>query len=806
MTVKTTSSKTSDSYQPSEIEKKWQREWERQGIYKALADKPNKYYLLVELTYTSGDLHIGHWFSWSAPDAFARFKRMQGHNVLFPVGGFDAFGLPAEDAAIKRGIHPKEWTYKNVENMRQQFKTMGPSFDWDKEVVTSDPKYYRWTQWIFLRLFEAGLAYKANVVSNWCPDCKTVLANEHVENGCCWRHTSTKVIQKEVPQWLFAITKYANRLIWPENSSVDWPPEIKEGQNKWIGKSQGLEIAFRVKGLSEKLSVFTTRSDTIFGATFIVLAPEHPLVAKLVSDENQVKVSKYIKTTQEKMQLERLQNVKTKSGEFTGAYAINPLNGEEIPIWVADFVLMDYGSGAVMGVPAHDQRDFDFAQKFNLPIKRVVASPKDSSRAYSGEGKLVYSGQYTGLNSLEAVTKISSDLIEKGIAREKVQYHLRDWSISRQRYWGPPIPIIYCAECGVVPVPDKDLPVVLPEKVDYTPTGKSPLATAEDWVNVKCPNCGGEAKRDTETMDTYVDSSWYFYRYFDPQYDRGPISPKTLDWLPIKVYFGGPEHILGHTLYARFITKVLQDLKLAPKFEEFAQVRKNHGIILGPDGYRMSKSQGNVVNPDEQVAKFGADAVRLYMCFIGPHDKGGTWKLSGIEGMARFLKRVWQLETQPPQANDSAVIESITNKTIKKVTGDLESYKFNTAIAAIMELVNALQAEGVTDESLDNLLLLLAPFAPHITEELWNKRQHKTSIHIHKWPVFDPQVFTDSKVTLVVQVNGKVRDRLEVEAIQASDQTQIEQLALASDKVKNNLKSSKYRTIFVPGRLINFVT
>jgi leucyl-tRNA synthetase len=767
-------------YDHSSVESKWQAEWRKANTYKASNDTENKYYMLVELTYTSGDLHIGHWFAWSAPDVFARFKRMQGYNVLFPVGGFDAFGLPAENAAIKHDVHPREWTYKNIDTMRKQFVKMGPSFDWEKEVITADPKYYKWTQWLFLKLYEADLAYKDSVLSNWCPDCKTVLANEHVVDGCCWRHTATKVVQKEVPQWLFRITKYADKLIWPEKPKVNWPKEAVERQNNWIGKSQGIKIDYEVEGASTKIPVFTTRPDTIRGVTFIVLSPEHPQALKITTEENKQKVSDYINEAKHKPERERLEEVKGKTGVFTGAFAINPITKGKVPIWIGDFVLMSYGTGAVMGVPAHDERDNEFAKKHNLPVTKT---------------------------KLEDFDKISKYILDNHLGEVSTQYHLRDWTISRQRYWGAPIPIIYCDKCGTVPVPEKDLPVVLPEKVDYTPTGKAPLATAEDWMKVKCPNCGGEAKRDTETMDTYVDSSWYFLRYPDPKFDKGIFSPKSIkDWLPIEIYFGGPEHILGHTLYARFITKVLHDLGYL-HFDEFAKERRHHGVILGTDGYRMSKSRGNVVNPDEQVDKYGADTVRMYLCFLGPHERGGTWELEGIEGMYRFLNRVWRLFLNKTGEKVDKEVTVKMHQTIKKVTKDLEEYKFNTAIAAIMEFSNVINEKGADKDVLKNLALLLAPFAPHLAEELWvDVLGEPFSIHKALWPHYNAKLAASDKATIIIQVNGRLRSQITLDIKESKSKESVIKLAMKDPKVEKWIEGGRIRKeIFIPGKLVNFV-
>lgn len=815
-----------------EIEKKWQRKWKEKKIYRADNSSAKKYYLLVELAYTSGDLHMGHWFAWTAPDILARFRRMQGQNILFPVGGFDAFGLPAENAAIKKGIHPRDWTYKNIEVMRKQFETMGPSFDWEKEVITSDPEYYRWTQWIFLKLYKAGLVYKAKMISNWCPECKTVLANEHVVNGCCWRHTETKVIQKEVPQWLVAITKYADKLIWPKVPSADWPQEAMEAQNKWIGKSEGTVIKFKIQNLKFKIEVFTTRLDTIFGATFLVLAPEHPLSLKLATPEHINEVKKYIDDASKKMEIQRLEEAKNKTGVFTGSYAVNPLSGQKIPIYIGDFVLLNYGTGAIMGVPAHDQRDWEFAKSYKLEVKEVV-SPTGKSRgtltsSQADYGVLLNSGIYSGIKSEDAIVRIAQELERRRQAEKKIFYHLRDWTISRQRYWGAPIPIIYCKDCGVQEVPEEDLPVVLPKEVDYTPTGKPPLASAKEWLKVDCPNCGKEAQRETETLDTYVDSSWYFLRYPDPKNSKEPFNKKLINaWMPIKIYFGGPEHILGHTLYARFITKVLKDLGYL-EFDEFTKVRRHHGVILGSDGVRMSKSRGNVVNPDDEVKKYGADAVRLYLCFLGPHDKGGAWNREGIEGSHRFLQRVWNLVTQYldlvlVEENDARDVLKAQHQTIQKVTKDIETLRFNTAVAKIMEFVNLLYEKKTInhqqltnkhkfrcaewDEALRVLVKLIAPFAPHMAEELWVEvLGEKFSVHKSAWPEFNPEFVQESEVTVVIQVNGKLRGEIQGQSEKLIVQSEVEKKARENENIKKWLKGKTInKTIFVPGKLINFV-
>lgn len=889
--------KSMNKYDHNKVESKWREKWKKEKTYYADPRGEKKYYVLVELTYSSGDLHMGHWYAWTSPDVFARFKRMQGYNVLFPVGGFDSFGLPAENAAIKRGIHPRDWTNKNIATMRRQFATMGPSFDWDKEVITSESDYYRWTQWLFLELYNKGLAYKAKAPSNWCPKCKTVLANEHVEDGCCWRHTDTPVVQKDVEQWLFKITKYADRLIWPRftkasrgksrkmrNSNkeqladslvheIDWPDSIVEGQNNWIGRKEGINIKYKIAGSDLSISCWTSRPDTNFGATFIVVAPEHPILEKIVTKSQKTKVSEYIKGSTSKTERARLIESRKKTGVFTGSYAINDLTGEKMPVWVSDFVLMDFGTGAVVGVPGHDKRDFEFASTFGLPIKRVVVGPdgdkseiKSLDQVQEEEGTMINSGFLDGLDIHEATQKVMDHLEKKGWGTREVAYHLRDWSISRQRYWGAPIPVVYCRRCWenrkpkpkssksklvegvdysviegkkymIHALPDSDLPVKLPYKVDYTPTGKAPLATADEFVNTKCPKCGGKARRETETMDTYVDSSWYFLRYPDPDNEFQAFDPKIInEWFPLEIYFGGPEHTLGHTLYARFITKVLCDLGHI-KFDEFAKKRRHHGIILGPDGYRMSKSRGNVVNPDAEVEKYGADAVRLYLCFMGPHGKGAPWSREGIEGAHKFLQRVWNLISEfkdgvsLSEASANAILQK-QHKTIKKVSEDIENLRFNTAVAAIMEYVNTLREinqksninsqsvkskskdgnAGVFRSALETLCLLLAPFAPFMMEEIWSsgalaKEDKDTgSIHRQPWPGYESELTREKEVTIPIQVNGKLRSTIRIPTDKSKDKKVVLQAAKKDQKISKYIKGKKIKKeFFVPGKLVNFV-
>jgi leucyl-tRNA synthetase len=833
-----------NKYIPKNIEPKWQKKWLEDKLYEVnLEEDKEKYYLLVELPYTSGDLHIGHWFAFGVVDSIARYKRMQGLNVFFPIG-FDSFGLPAENAAIKRGLNPKDWTLSNIESMKKQFHLMGSVLSWQSEVITCLPEYYKWNQWIFLKMYQNDIAYRGKVLSNWCPSCQTVLADEQVVAGKCDR-CGTEVTKKEIDQWLLRITSYADKLEWKEGGSgVDWPQETMQGQNNWIGRSEGVLLKFTPSDAKkEPIEVFTTRIDTIFGATFLVISPEHPLLNEYVTKDQSRLVSEYIETANRKSELERKEN-KLKTGVFTGSYVINPLNKEKIPVWVADYVLMGYGTGAIMAVPAHDERDFAFAKKFGLDIEVVVRGPASSvsrrtssdihpagvrqdlselsplTTPFEEEGILINSGEYTGMSSAEAREKLSKYIEDNQLGKIQINYHLHDWSISRQRYWGTPIPIIHCdppaGGCGVVPVPEADLPVELPEKVDYAPKGKSPLALAEDWIKVKCPKCGGEARRDTDTMDGFVDNSWYFMRYLDPKNDLEISSMKYLEnWLPIDIYFGGSEHTLGHTLYSRFFYKFLVDIKAIPDASgigEYAKRRYNHGVILGPDGARMSKSKGNVINPDEQVKDYGADAVRLYLGFIGPYDIVAPWNPSGINGIYNFLQRVWKLEEKVfKQEVASSLSEQdlrIMHSSIKRVTDDLNQIKFNTAIAGLMEWLNYLsKKQSVSKEEYKAFLLLLAPFAPHITEELWQVIGESYSIHQQPWPKFDEKYLVRNEVLLVIQVNGKVREKIMITSDIVGSKEKVEKIVLQNEKIKNLLIEKTVKNIvYIPGKIVNIVT
>lgn len=809
-------------YNPQEIEPKWQRKWEADRLYEVKEDDARpKWYGLTMFPYTSGDLHIGHWYAMAPSDVHARFKRMQGHNVLHPIG-FDAFGLPAENAAISRGIHPHTWTMQNIENMRRQLKSIGAIYDWSREVITSLPEYYRWTQWLFLKLYEAGLAYRGQAPVNWCPRCQTVLANEQVVGeGSCER-CDTAVIKRDLEQWFFKITKYAEELL--DHSQIEWPERIKTMQRNWIGRSEGTEICFGIQreGGEGEIRVFTTRPDTTFGVTFMVLAPEHPLVAELSTPEQTAEVEDYVDRARRQTERERLSTEKERNGVFTGAYATNKLNGERIPIWIADYVLLSYGTGAVMAVPAHDERDFDFARKYSLPIRVVIAPPNWSGEkleeAYIEPGTMVNSEQFNGLPSEQGKEAISAFLESKDWGHRTVTYRLRDWLVSRQRYWGAPIPIIYCPHCGMVPVPEKDLPVLLPPDAEFKPTGESPLKYCESFVTTTCPRCSSAARRETDTMDTFMCSSWYFLRYASPDYHQGPFDrQKEKYWLPVDQYTGGAEHATMHLLYARFFIKALRDMDLVDFDEPFTHLF-NQGVI-SYERQKMSKSRGKVITPDQYVSKSGSDAMRAYLMFIGPWEQGGEWNDSGINGISRWLNRVWNLVLEGYQASTTKQEEAIrnlhhvTHKTIKKVTEDLERFRFNTMLAALMEFTNYLtkvQAIRSVDrstwqEAVDALLLLLAPTAPHLAEELWTGTGHPYSIHNQPWPTWEEDLAREEEVTLVIQVNGKLRDRVAVPA--SITQSQAQELALSQERVQAHLKGKEIaKVVYVPGRLVNIVT
>lgn len=920
-----------ERYEPGEIEPRWQAKWEADGLHRArINSKRPKSYFLTMLPYTSGDLHIGHWFIKSTSDARARYMRMKGFNVMLPIG-FDAFGLPAENAAIERNIHPKEWTYKNIDNMRRQLKSMGAMWDWSREAISSDPEYYRWTQWFFLQFFKNDLAYKKLSPVDWCPKDNTTLAREQVigDDRVCER-CGTPVIKKNLNQWFFRITNYVDELL--DFSKIDWPDRVRLLQTHWIGRSEGARVTFLTKA-KDPIEVFTTRPDTLWGATFMVLAPEHPLVEKIVSADQKESVEEYILQATRLSDLQREALDKDKTGVFTGGYAINPLNGEHIPVWIASYVLMTYGTGAIMAVPGHDTRDFEFALKFGLPILPVIDRPDGSTKSYvvagsvmdgfaealekkgipfteaqgslqvsvplamvddyialakanvlpdswveiigtqwlfvfadrvfeldtlenerailehcqeleaavrefrsvmemlwahpfyqdvlfhSEYGQMIHSGALSGTAADEALSKTTKILESENAGEFAVNYRIRDWLISRQRYWGSPIPIVNCEQCGLVAVPEEDLPVILPDDVEWLPTGQSPLKLHPSWKNVPCPECDGPAERETDTMDTFMCSSWYHLRYLSPHYDEGPFDPEQYDyWMPVDTYTGGVEHATMHLIYTRFFHKACRDLGIVKGDEPMLQLR-NQGQILGPDGQRMSKSRGNVIDPDEQVRQFGADAVRAYLMFGYRWTEGGPWSSDNIQGIVRWINRVWTLTLGTKDAvakqgdsSEARALERKLHQTIAKVSADLEKFEFNTVISALMELTNristsrddGLAGSAIFKHAIDSLLLLMAPLTPHIAEELWAKLGYAYSIHQQKWPEFDAHKAQEERITLVVQVNGKVRDRIEVAA--GIEEDAARKIALGSETVIKFLggKTPK-RVIVVKGRLVNIV-
>ena len=819
----TTEQQSRTAYGHREMQEKWQERWEADGIYRTLDDDPRpKWYELHMYPYPSGNLHIGHWFAMSGADARARFMQMKGYNVLHPMG-FDAFGLNAENAAIENGVHPARWTMSNIETMRRQLRSMGPMYDWEREVVTCLPDYYKWNQWFFLQFYKNGLAYRDGAPVNWCSSCQTVLANEQVVDGGCER-CDTEVAQKNMEQWFFRITEYAEELL--DNSKMEWPERINLMQTNWIGRSEGVSLEFDISeyGLDEKsVSTFTTRIDTVYGVTFVVMAPEHPLVERLTTDERRSEVEAYVEQARLQTEIERLSTEKEKTGVFTGAYAVNRLNGERVPILVADYVLLSYGTGIVMGVPAHDERDFVFARKYGLPIRTVIAPPdwdgSDLEEAYIAPGVQVNSAQFDGLPSEEGKERIADHIEEKGWGSREVNYRMRDWLISRQRYWGTPIPIVYCEKCGEKPVRESDLPVLLPDDAEFLPTGDSPLALHEGFVNTTCPDCGTAAKRETDTMDTFVDSSWYFLRYASPDFEDGPFDPAVLrTWNPVDQYTGGVEHAVMHLLYARFFIKALRDLDIVDFDEPFTRLL-NQGTILHK-GQKMSKSRGNVIAPDDYVGDLGADVVRAYLMFMGPWERGGDWSDGGINGVARWTNRVWELFQRDARilddldTDDESVrdLRRALHKTVRKVGEDMESFKFNTAIAAMMEFSNALNqawdAKKVDaeawNESLSHLALMMAPITPFLSEELWERLGQPYSVHQRDWPDWDPELAADEMITLIVQVNGRLRDRIEVVADISEEAA--EEAALASARVKAHTDGKTVRrVVYVPGRLVNVV-
>jgi len=809
-------------YNPKLIEPKWQKYWEKNKFYQAedFSKKPKKY-ILVEFPYPSGEgLHVGHCRPYLAIDSIVRKKRMEGFNVLYPIG-WDAFGLPAENFAIKTGVHPKITTEKNIANYKRQIKSLGLSFDWSREINTTDPKYYKWTQWIFLQLFKKGLAYQAKIPINWCPSCKIGLAHEEVVDGKCER-CGKKVEQREIKQWMLKITKYADRLI-EDLKNLDYSERIKTQQIDWIGRSYGTEVEFKIKGLKESIKVFTTRIDTLFGVTAVVLAPEHNLVKKLVTKENLKKVEDYIKKSKEKTEFERTKLEKEKTGVFIGFYCLNPVNNEEVPIWIGDYVVATYGGGAVMVVPAHDKRDFDFAKKYGLKIKEVVSGGNILEDAFVEYGKLINSGEFNSLASEKAIEKITEWLEKKKLGKKTIQYKLRDWVFSRQHYWGEPIPIIHCQKCGAVAVSEKDLPVELPyiEKYQPTGTGESPLSAIKEWVNVDCPKCGGAGRRETDTMPNWAGSNWYFIRYCDPKNDKEIANFKKLKyWMPVDWYDGGMEHTNLHLLYSRFIYKFLFDIKTVPTSEPY-QKRTSHGVVLAEDGRKMSKSFGNVINPDDIVEKYGADTLRVYEMFMGPFEQAIAWSSESVNGVFRFLNKVWKLvlECEKNKKSSQQAIKAI-HQLNKKIDEDLEKMKFNTAAAAFMEFINFSldNKKEISRDVVERMLILLSPLAPHITEELWSRLQsnrgssmksgrmlgHKKSIFEESWPKYDSKLVKEETITFIVQVNGKIRDKIEVKS--DISQKEAEALALKSEKVLNWIGNKEIKkVIFVPKKLINLV-
>ncbi len=811
-------------YEPKEIEAKWQKYWEENGMFTtAQRSDLQKYYMLVMFPYPSGTLHVGHVKNYVIGDAVARYKRMCGYNVLHPFG-YDAFGLPAENAAIERKIHPHDWTMKNINTIRGQIKKLGISYDWNREVITCIESYYKWTEWVFLKLYEAGLAYKKKAAVNWCPKCMTSLANEQVKDGRCER-CDTPVTIKHLEQWFFKITDYAERLLRDLDKLTGWPEHVKTMQKNWIGESKGARINFKVDGLDTRIEVFTTRPDTLWGVTFMALAPESPLVEQLVLPQLHGELEKFLKYVGQQDRFKRGALDVEKEGFFTGRYAINPVNNEKIPIYVANYVLMEYGTGAVMGVPAHDQRDFEFAVRYRIPIRQVIKPIKEISfdKAYDGPGVMINSGPLDGTPVPEGMEKVLSFLEEKGFGKRAVQYKLRDWLISRQRYWGAPIPVVYCDHCGIVPVPEKDLPVKLPYKVEFLPTGQSPLMLSEEFRKTVCPKCGGPALREADTMDTFVDSSWYFLRYVNPKLDSAPFIKEDVDyWLPVDQYVGGVEHAILHLLYSRFITKVLHDLGYLG-FEEPFQNLFTQGMIY-KDGAKMSKSKGNVVSPDDMIEKYGADTLRMYILFMGPPERDAEWNDSGIEGVHRFIRKAWTVIDQilsSPKKDEYIVTEKerdLRRKlhlSLKKITQDMEGgFKFNTAVSSLMELVN-----GVSDymeeipqekwntqillEFVHNFLLMISPFAPHFAEELWHRMGKTTSIMKERWPQYDQDALIVEEIEIAVQVNGKVRDRITI-PVDAS-QDEVLKIALSSEKVNKFVDGQPKKVLYIPKRLLNIV-
>lgn len=801
-------------YDSKTTEAKWSKVWQETGLYRTPTKPEAKLYNLVMFPYPSGKLHIGHWYNFAPADTLGRYARMRGKDVLLPLG-YDSFGLPAENAAIKNGIPADVWTQENVQAFHEQYLRLGGMYDLAREIDTSSPDYYKWTQWLFLKLYHAGKAVRKDGLVNWCPSCQTVLANEQVQHGACER-CDTKVERKNLKQWYFTITDYADRLL-EDLDELDWPKRVKQQQRNWIGRSEGAHIEFKVYGSKEVLEVFTTRPDTIFGATFMVIAPEHPLVEKLTTREQAQAMQHYVEEAGGRTDVDRME-AKDKTGVFTGSYVVNPANAEKVPIWVADYVLMGYGTGAIMAVPAHDERDYEFARAYKLPIVEVISGGNIAKESYRGDGKLINSGDFSGQSTTKAKREITKWLQQGGFGERTINYRLRDWLISRQRYWGTPIPIIYCEECGIVPVPESDLPVQLPLGQKFDTTGRSPLIDHPDFQRVTCPKCGSDhARRETDTMDTFVDSSWYYLRYPNPKYSLGAFDPEAVkEWLPVDRYIGGVEHAILHLLYARFVTKFLHDEKLIHFKEPFTKLI-NQGMILGPDGNKMSKSKGNVVDPMEYVEKYGSDSVRLYLMFMGPWEDGGPWDPQRFEGTHRFLQKVYGLlvsdyHSREIDTVEETELETALHKLVKKVSEDLDHARFNTAIAAMMEFVTQLGkvqragavAHEIWRECAQTLVRLLAPFAPFMAEELWQALGEEESVHLASWPTFDESKVKDLAVTIAVQVNGKLRGEFVMEAgklpgaieKEARDQNQSQDWTRGANILK---------IIVVPDRLVNFV-
>ena len=818
-----------DKYNFSEIEKKWQTKWAEGDVFKVTEDPDKeKYYVLEMFPYPSGKLHMGHVRNYSIGDVLARFKKMKGFNVLHPMG-WDSFGLPAENAAIKHGVEPSKWTWENIGEMREQLKELGLSYDWDREVATCHPDYYKWMQWIFIQFYKKGLAYKKENPVNWCPSCQTVLANEQVVDGKCER-CKTLVGKKDLSQWYFKITDYAERLLDNLEELPGWPNKVKLMQKNWIGKSIGAEVTFEIDGFDKGLDVFTTRPDTLYGVTYMVMAPEHPYLKELVAgSEYEEPVNAYVDKVQHMSDIERTSTTNEKTGQFTGRYAINPLTGKKVPIFISDYVLMDYGTGAIMAVPAHDQRDFDFAKKFDLEIIPVVDSDDpevdvyDLKAAFAAEGTMINSEMFNGMNNKEAIEKIIDYLEEKKIGKKSINYKLRDWLISRQRYWGTPIPMIHCDDCGWVPEKEENLPVLLPADVQFTGKGESPLATSKTFVNTTCPVCGKPARRELDTMDTFLDSSWYFLRYCDPKNTEAPFSKEKVDyWMNVDQYIGGVEHAILHLMYARFFQMALYDLGLVSTEEPFKNLL-TQGMVI-KDGAKMSKSLGNVVSPAEIIDKYGADTARLFILFAAPPERELDWSDKGVEGSFRFINRVYRMVYDFSQ-NYSEVPESYEisgdadknmaywlNYAIKKVSDDIgERFNFNTAISTIMELVNEMYRykegtvnPGLFGAAIKDLIIMLAPFVPHVTEEMWEHLGYEGSVHDQNWPEYDEKALVKDPVEIVVQVNGKIKEKLDIAG--GLSREEMEKTAMENEKVKGLIEGKNVvKVIAVPGKLINIV-